>query len=184
MARNTQGECVCPENKPIWTGQSCIPRATPQQVQPEQCPANQVRNPQGQCQCPPNLPVWTGQFCIPRVVPAPLTCPPGYTAYRNKDRIPANSDVVRRQSGSQVLFCAKPRPAQQSGCPSGWTQVSRSKAKALVQQGYQIQEVGSILCAKPRQQTTPQTTTPQTTQPQTTGPQKITPQLRRRIPLQ
>jgi hypothetical protein len=62
--------------------------------------------------------------------------------------------------------------------------VSRSKAKALVQQGYQIQEVGSILCAKPRQQTTPQTTTPQTTQPQTTGPQKITPQLRRRIPLQ
>jgi hypothetical protein len=35
-------------------------------------------------------------------------------------------------------------------CDPGWTQVGREKAKTLVKQGWQIRQVGKLLCAKRR----------------------------------
>ncbi|MBD1544920.1 peptidoglycan-binding protein [Roseibium aggregatum] len=89
-------------------------------------------------------------FCgsPPVVVEPPLACPPGYEAYRNKNRIPRNSDVLRRTRGNEVLFCARPRP-QAETCPPGYRQVSRQRAKDLVRQGWDIRQVGNLMCARP-----------------------------------
>ncbi|WP_346895791.1 peptidoglycan-binding protein [uncultured Roseibium sp.] len=84
----------------------------------------------------------------PPVVEPPLACPPGYAAYRNRNRIPRNSEVLRRTRGNQVLFCARPRP-QAEACPRGYRQVSRQRAKDLARQGWDIRQVGNLMCARP-----------------------------------
>lgn len=130
--------------------------------------------------CPPGYTAYTNKNRIPRnsVVErlargnqvlfcarpraAALTCPPGYKAYRNKNQIPRNSVVERLVRGNQVLFCARqrrvePRPQPQpqaQNCPRGWQKVSGSRAKTLVQQGWQIRQVGDQLCGR-RAQVTP-----------------------------
>ncbi|MBN9669766.1 peptidoglycan-binding protein [Roseibium aggregatum] len=92
---------------------------------------------------------------VPPIVPPPavqpLTCPPGYIAYWNRNRIPKNSEVIRRVRGNQVLFCARPQ-AQATRCPNGWRQVSRSRAQTLRNQGWEIRRVGNLTCARQLQQ--------------------------------
>jgi len=63
----------------------------------------------------------------------------------------------RRTPPSQTTPNVTPTPGQQSSaprCKPGWRQVSRAQAKTLVNQGYQITQVGSggrsILCARRR----------------------------------
>jgi peptidoglycan hydrolase-like protein with peptidoglycan-binding domain len=63
--------------------------------------------------------------------------------------------VVPVSKAGKTILCVAPRrqvPQQQPSitpsCPKGWTQVTRTQAKALVNQGYRIQQVGSILCAR------------------------------------
>jgi len=57
--------------------------------------------------------------------------------------------VTPQQTPQQTPQSVAPR------CDAGWTAVSRTRAKALVQQGYEIKQVRSsgktILCARPRQ---------------------------------
>lgn len=84
----------------------------------------------------------------PPVVEPPLACPPGYAAYRNRNQIPRNSDVLRRARGNQVLYCARPQP-QAEACPRGFRQVSRQRAKDLARQGWDIRQVGNLMCARP-----------------------------------
>lgn len=84
----------------------------------------------------------------PPVVEPPLACPPGYEAYRNRNRIPRNSEVLRRTRGNQVLFCARPRP-QAETCPRGFREVSRQRARDLARQGWEIRQVGNLMCARP-----------------------------------
>ncbi|MBZ0163969.1 MAG: DUF11 domain-containing protein, partial [Notoacmeibacter sp.] len=90
--------------------------------------------------------IYCGTPPAPEVTP--LTCPPGYRAYESKRQIPPNSEVIQRTRGNEVLYCARPLP-QVDRCPGGWTQVNRNRAKELVQQGWEIQQVGSLLCARP-----------------------------------
>ena len=96
--------------------------------------------------------IYCGTPPAPEVTP--LTCPPGYRAYQSKRQIPPNSEVIQRTRGNEVLYCARPLP-QVDRCPGGWTQVNRNRAKELVQQGWEIQQVGSLLCARPGIRTEP-----------------------------
>ena len=92
----------------------------------------------------------------PPVAPPPLTlrCPPGYKAYLNKNRIPRNSEVARRKLGDVTYYCARPRP-QARTCPGGWQQVTRKRAKTLARRGWEIQQIGELLCARPRRTVQP-----------------------------
>jgi len=110
---------------------------------PPPCTGGRVRNRQGRCVCPRERPVWTGRSCEPRPRPQPETRP-------------------------------RPQPQPQAACPRGWRPVDRARAKALVQQGWRIRQVGQTLCARrPAQQTRPQQTRPQQTRPQPqTRPQR------------
>ncbi|MGD2026086.1 MAG: hypothetical protein PVI85_08680, partial [Methyloceanibacter sp.] len=54
----------------------------------------------------------------------------------------------RKQIGTNAYRCVKISPPAR--CDKGWSQVSRTKAKALVQQGWEIKQVGKILCARKR----------------------------------
>ncbi|WP_269585616.1 peptidoglycan-binding protein [Roseibium sp. Sym1] len=83
-----------------------------------------------------------------------LTCPSGYTLYRNKNRVPRNSEVLQRRSGSVVYYCARPRPQAQT-CPSGWKQVTPVRAAALAAQGWQVRRVGALTCVRPGQRVEP-----------------------------
>ncbi|WP_394701461.1 peptidoglycan-binding protein [uncultured Roseibium sp.] len=84
----------------------------------------------------------------PPVVEPPLACPPGYAAYRNRNQIPRNSEVLRRARGNVVLYCARPLP-QAETCPPGFRQVSRQRAKDLAGQGWEVRQVGNLMCARP-----------------------------------
>lgn len=90
----------------------------------------------------------------------------------------------RKQVGKTAFRCEKaPPPAQ---CEKGWVQVSRSKAKELVKQGWEIKQIQDILCARRRQKSElPQTTTPKSSTPKadSKGPViKINPQLLKKLP--
>ncbi len=84
----------------------------------------------------------------PPVAEPPLACPPGYAAYRNRNQVPRSSEVLRRTRGNQVLYCARPLPRAET-CPPGFRQVSRQRAKDLVRQGWDIRQVGNLMCARP-----------------------------------
>ncbi len=90
-----------------------------------------------------------GRTILCGVAPPPLTCPSGYTAYRDKDQIPPNSEVVRRERGGQVLFCARPQPVS---CPSGY-QAFQSQNR--IPKGWEVvarRSGGQVLyCARPPQ---------------------------------
>ncbi|RYC15669.1 DUF11 domain-containing protein [Ciceribacter ferrooxidans] len=90
-----------------------------------------------------------GRTILCGVAPAPLTCPSGYTAYRNKDQIPPNSEVVRRERGGQVLFCARPQPVS---CPSGYQAFQNQNR---IPKGWEVvarRSGGQVLyCARPPQ---------------------------------
>lgn len=55
------------------------------------------------------------------------------------------------KSGKRIL-CAAPRQQQPAteGCPQDAEQVSRDEAKTLVSQGYEVWQVGNLLCARKR----------------------------------
>ncbi|WP_416797340.1 peptidoglycan-binding protein [Ciceribacter azotifigens] len=90
-----------------------------------------------------------GRTILCGVAPAPLTCPSGYTAYRDKNRIPPNSEVVRRERGGQVLFCARPQPVS---CPSGYEAFQNQNR---IPKGWEVvarRSGGQVLyCARPPQ---------------------------------
>jgi hypothetical protein len=52
----------------------------------------------------------------------------------------------REKLGTNAYRCVK----SAAQCDPGWTQVGREKAKTLVKQGWQIRQVGKLLCAKRR----------------------------------
>ncbi len=64
-------------------------------------------------------------------------------------------------------------------CDKGWLEVSRDRAKALVKQGWEIKQVGSILCARRRRQTEVPSTAPT---PSQTPMLKIDPKLLKKLP--
>ncbi len=94
-----------------------------------------------------------GQTIYCGVPPAPLACPPGYKAYRDKDKIPPNSDVLRQQRGDQVLFCARPQPIS---CPPGYEAYS---SRNRVPKGWEMitrRSDGQVLyCARPPKENCP-----------------------------
>jgi hypothetical protein len=86
--------CVCPANKPNWSGSFCFvkeiictggrfynkqtkscscPSSKPVWTgqncipRPVTCTGGRFPNNKGQCVCPSNLPIWTGQICIPKI---------------------------------------------------------------------------------------------------------------------
>jgi len=91
-----RGLCMCPSNRPVWTGRQCIPKPqpAPPKAAPPRCPDGQVRI-RGRCVCPPNRPVWTGRQCIskpkPPPPPAPRPCSGGKVRIGNQCVCTGNS---------------------------------------------------------------------------------------------
>lgn len=110
---NQRGQCVCPANRPVWTGRSCIARPT--KKPPSPCSGGRVRNNRGQCVCPSKRPVWTGRSCITRPIKKlPSACP------RGQIRIgpvcvypPCPPGLIRR--GPLCLPVARPAPRPRQG---------------------------------------------------------------------
>lgn len=55
--RNVEGRCICPSDKPLWTGMSC------ERDGPPACSGGRERNLAGHCICPPVRPRWNGKVC-------------------------------------------------------------------------------------------------------------------------
>ncbi len=136
--RNRAGACVCPSNRPVWTGRACIPRPPPQ------CTAGRIRDDRGVCVCPASRPVWTGTVCIPR---PPQQC----TGGRVRDNrgicvCPANLPVWNGQvclprvqicSGGRVFSVSQGRCV----CPSNkpvWT------GKECIAYGHEVCSGGRV----------------------------------------
>lgn len=88
-----------------------------------------------------------------------LQCPSGYKPYPNRNQVPRGWEVLVQRGNGQVLYCARPR-AQAEECPRGWQQVSRARAKELAKQGWQVRQVGSLMCVRPGRVETPREPTP------------------------
>lgn len=119
----------------------------------------------------------------------------------DKCSCPSKAYKLKRLPGPNTFTCEKVVTLK---CPSGWDEVPRQKAKALVKKGYQVKQVRegrqSIMCVKPPdesgQQSAPSeeigtpapASTPSTTPalpattPSTTPSLKVNPQLLRKTP--
>jgi uncharacterized repeat protein (TIGR01451 family) len=88
-----------------------------------------------------------------------LSCPSGYKPYPNRNQVPRGWEVLVQRGNGQVLYCARPRQ-QTEECPRGFQQVSRAKAKELAKQGWEIRQVGNLMCARRGRVETPRDPTP------------------------
>ena len=86
----------------------------------------------GQCECPKGTKrKQTGTNAYTCVkLPPPITCSGG-TVQNGQCICPKGTQ--RKQTGKNAFTCQKISPTTR--CDKGWSQVSRTKAKALVQQG-------------------------------------------------
>lgn len=81
------------------------------------------------------------------------SCPAGWQQINLVQAALANAQrrlVVPVTSSGKRILCAAPRQQEPAaeGCPQDSEQVSRSQAKALVNQGYEIWQAGNLLCAR------------------------------------
>jgi uncharacterized repeat protein (TIGR01451 family) len=93
-------------------------------------------------------------YCA-RPKPRPvLRCPDGYKTFPSRRAVPKDWELrILREDGREI-YCARQKP-QVDACPRGWRPVTRERAKALVRQGWEIQQVGKLLCARPGKETGP-----------------------------
>lgn len=118
--------------------------------------------------CPPGYDTYSSRNRVPRgweirtlreggevlycARPPQLSCPRGFESFASRNRIPQGWETRTIREGRQVLYCARP---PRESCPRGWDQVDPARAAVLALQGWQIRNVGRIICARRPQQTQP-----------------------------
>jgi len=154
------GKCLCPDNRPNWTGEQCAETVVVPQPQPTTtvpltatCPAgwqrySDIRNiPEG----------WhrryidTGDTTIicARQPPPPRLCPKGWQRFGAFNSIPKGWQRRQIGKGTGAIICGK-QPAVTQQCASGWKRYNDIRN---IPTGWQRRYVNTggttIICARP-----------------------------------
>jgi|GEM_PF-2676282 len=143
------GQCVCPkgtERKQTGTNAYRCEKPLPPPPPPLTCTGGKVSH--GQCVCPKGTErkqTGTNAFACETASapPGPSLICIGGKVQRSQCLCPTGT--TRKQTAKNAYRCEKASAAQ---CDKGWTQIDRSKAKALAKKGRKIKPVGNILCAR------------------------------------
>ncbi|GBE43617.1 putative peptidoglycan binding domain protein [bacterium BMS3Bbin10] len=114
--RNSKGACVCPSNRPVWTGQQCIPHVTPPPPPPPQCTGGRSKKyVRGKliCACPSSRPVWNGRQCMAK--PPVSRCPSGYSKVDPLKAAVLATQGWKIKTVGNAICAKKPRSACKSG---------------------------------------------------------------------